>query len=525
VPGASFFLTDGLQIRHKSVSTKMSRSRLGITCHKSGHQTNILAVQGLSRGPSYRSRFGQSHASSPRQFASIWHLPDNRLSTRQSFTLLARHAAVAAKRRHFAMLEAVEGMDSSQLNVILRELQLRPENKRCVDCGSANPQWASVSFGSFMCLEHSGTHRSLGVHISFVRSVGMDKWKVWEVRRMQKGGNGRFLAYATEHGIDKMGVAEKYSTEAAAIYSAKLRAEATGEPYVAPVTHAKPKPASSVGNGINSMSDMGSMRGGRHQQSPGGGGYQQSQNGGMNRNGSIGGDMGGVRSNGGGGISSDMWAASNGNPSAMPSVSSMSYQQGGNGSNYGGRPSVGGHGSGGQGLNDVARQASRNINALASTVSNSAAFGTATQAAAQAGGMLSSWFSSAASQASHMLQEGTGGGAAGNNLLREDLRRNLASAPPASASGGGFVGFSSEDYMRNNGSAGSNNNNNRYQQLQQAQHRPVQPLAQYQAPPMQQQPKPAAATGPADPNGGWGGFDDVPTADTEPAKDAWGSWD
>ena len=77
----------------------------------------------------------------------------------------------------------------------LEEIKSLPGNLTCVDCGSFETEWASVSHGTLLCLSCAGKHRNLGVHTSFVRSLYMDKWAPIQLEVMRQGGNEALLSY------------------------------------------------------------------------------------------------------------------------------------------------------------------------------------------------------------------------------------------------------------------------------------------------------------------------------------------
>ncbi|TFK55604.1 ArfGap-domain-containing protein [Heliocybe sulcata] len=137
------------------------------------------------------------------------------------------------------------------------------KNKTCIDCGNPNPQWASLSFAVFLCLQCAGTHRGFGVHISFVRSVSMDTWQDEQIRRMKLGGNAPFRAfmqsYPAEGGYnDALSPYETYHCWAATQYREKLDAELAGKPWEPsspPVNHNAP------GAGTNSPGRPSSAQG------------------------------------------------------------------------------------------------------------------------------------------------------------------------------------------------------------------------------------------------------------------------
>ncbi|KAL7269765.1 hypothetical protein RUND412_007559 [Rhizina undulata] len=110
------------------------------------------------KGPSHHNSV---HGSNPLSYSS---------SANNS---IYRRTTVGAKPTNVRRNSSNFGDDPEKLLQMVREAD--PSNSSCADCGSqVKTEWVSINLGIILCIECSGLHRSLGTHISKVRSLTLD---------------------------------------------------------------------------------------------------------------------------------------------------------------------------------------------------------------------------------------------------------------------------------------------------------------------------------------------------------------
>lgn len=102
---------------------------------------------------------------------------------------------------------------------VFQELKSNPDNNFCFDCDAAQPQWAAVLYGTFVCASCAAEHQALGPRISRVKNLEDEGWTATELKTMRDGGNKQLEDFFALYKIKKQAPVDfKYKTKAAEFF-------------------------------------------------------------------------------------------------------------------------------------------------------------------------------------------------------------------------------------------------------------------------------------------------------------------
>lgn len=117
-------------------------------------------------------------------------------STTTATTITNATNSPSLKQQHSSDVQALHrlGAEHHIQQQLIRQVQALAGNDRCVDCSTTKdrPTWLSTNLGVLVCIECSGIHRDLGVHISRIQSLMLDNINTSQLLIAHNMGNAFF---------------------------------------------------------------------------------------------------------------------------------------------------------------------------------------------------------------------------------------------------------------------------------------------------------------------------------------------
>ncbi|KAK4055313.1 hypothetical protein OIV83_000596 [Microbotryomycetes sp. JL201] len=187
-----------------SASKRESKSSTTVTPATVPKQTESNATADLEPGSAYSTTVISSSARPPMQSSGSfqdWDSVELQGVDSSSFAATTGTGrrfdqdiaqAVSAMRDNTNPATTTSSAQKAQNAVKIQQLARLPGNNVCAECNAPDPKWASWSLGVFVCI---GVHRSLGTHVSKVRSIDLDDWNDEQLGSMDALGNIKANAF------------------------------------------------------------------------------------------------------------------------------------------------------------------------------------------------------------------------------------------------------------------------------------------------------------------------------------------